>query len=132
VNEPITLAVEEADALDVLQDLNAGSGVEAAFAEAEPTYDENREHPLYSLDFGTFVELAVALTGLTGGLTTLTTALLSYRSKKLGQAQDGGSQPAAVTIYINSQQVQLTAVDTSASLEEKLRGCLQPGGAGGG
>ena len=53
--EAITLAVEDADAFDVLQVLNAASGVEAAFAEAEPTYDENREHGMYSLDFGTFV-----------------------------------------------------------------------------
>ena len=73
------------------------------------------------------------MVGLTTSMTTLTTlatALLNYRNKKLGEAQDGGSQRAAVTIYINSEQVQLTAVNTSASLEEKLRGCLQRGGAG--
>lgn len=118
---PIAVVVEEADALDALLALNAAPGVNAEFARRDRTFEEAKEHPLYSVDFATAAELVVALTG---SLTTLATALIAYRSNKLaqaGQGQPGGS----VAIYINGQQVHLAVADTAASVEEKVRGCLE-------
>lgn len=119
---PITVTVDEADALDLLVELNAAPGIDAEFAEQDPAFDEAKEHPSYSLDFPTIVELVVALAS---SLTTLSTALISYRTKKLAQARAQGQPAAAVAIYINGQQVQIAAVDTTASVEEKLRVCLE-------
>jgi hypothetical protein len=119
---PFTVVVEEADALDLLLELNAAPGIDAEFAEKDPAFDEAKEHPAYSLDFLTVAELVVALTS---SLTTLSTALIAYRSKKLAQAREQGQPTPAVAIYINGQQVQLAAVDTTASLEEKLRVSLE-------
>jgi hypothetical protein len=122
VDGPITVAVDEADALDVLLELNAAPGIDAKFAEQDRTFDEAKEHPMYSIDFATVVELVVALTS---SLTTLSTALIGYRNKKQAQAREQEQPAPAVAIYINGQQVQVVAVDTTASLEEKLRVCLE-------
>ena len=109
--------------MDLLLELNAAPGIDAAFVEQDPVFDEAKEHPSYNLDLPTVVELVVALAS---SFATLSTALIGYRTKKLAQAQEQGQPPAAVAIYINGQQVQIAVADTTASLEEKLRTCLEP------
>jgi hypothetical protein len=121
-DRPITVVVEEADASDVLLELNAAPGIEAKFAEHDRIFDEAKEHSQYSLDFATAAEVVVALTS---SLTTLATALIAYRTKKLAQAGEQEHPAASVTIVINGQQVELALADTPASVEGKVQDCLQ-------
>ena len=122
----ITVAVDEADALDVLLELNTAPGIDAKFVERDQVFDEAKEHPHYYADFAAVAELVVALASSLTSLTALATALMAYRNKKLAKPEEPGPVANHVTVYINGQQLRLAPADTTASVEDKVRVCLEP------
>lgn len=117
----ITILAPTEDAVDLLLELNQTPGIEAKFAEQEPIFDEKKTHPLYSLEYATLAQLVVSGIGLLGGLTTLTTALINYKTAKLSRGKREGK--SAAIVIINGKELEITDSDTAASVEEKLRGC---------
>lgn len=118
MTERVTIAVDEADAVDLLLELNRVPGVEARFGETKPTVEARDDHPSYLVDYATLVPLVV---GLGTNITTLATALVNFMKAKSAKAPaQEAAPPPKVTIYIDDRKIEITTADTTASVEVKL------------